>query len=985
MNGYHIVRNISATIVSLLGAIVMVGWFSHTPALIQVLPNFVPMQFNAALGFLISGIGLFCIHRRIVLIPCAIIISVIGLLTLLQYILGLNFGIDQLLMKHYILVETSHPGRMAPNTALCLLLTGVAMLFTQITAKSRETLLMLLSILVLILGFIAFIGYILEVPTIYGWGHLTKMALHTAIGFILIGIGMISYSFNEIEHSKRNFQNLLPLFIFIVGIIIMVLLRQILLGMEHKDISIAMKNSRLQIISRIERELFSQLKMTNRIASYLSLEGDTLSNRKLIGIKMYLSDVGSYKTIVWINKKNDIQLITQHNNTTNNIDKIINKIEQQLQQSDHPKFIKPIKIAPNNFALCAYHSIFVNHQFEGQVISILNMNQLLQDIIPDEIRANWLYSINYQGTTIYKNHTAIDQLIQSNWGEQARIKLGDITLSIDIWPSRNLLTTLYSLQPTIIFVVGIFIFLALAFIIHLWISVKAARLEAIKANKAKSTFLSSMSHELRTPLNAVVGYSQLIEYDEESSSKIKNNARLIVESSKHLLTLINDVLDLAKIEAGKIELSIESVQLNDVMTECFSIIKPMLEKFNIELFYSMQENKKVYIKADYFRLKQILINLISNAIKYNKDKGKITITTKQLDSTTHIIIEDTGKGIPEEKLKQMFTPFQRLGAERSNIEGTGIGLIITRNLAQMMQGEIQIESQVDVGTTTRILLPNGNPKHAKSHKMTESTSLSQLTKNQNQNINILLVEDNPANRSIVIEQMNFLGYRIDVAADGLEGLNSLQSKNYDLILMDCNMPKMDGYELTHRIRTSESSTSSHIPIIAFTANAFKEELQKCFKAGMDDYLVKPVELEILAEKITKWLPNAAPSNLTVTPPNTAHSTASSPIDFTVAEKYLGKDQSIQQKLLLMFVDSTQTTALDLEQAYHQHAATTYQQHAHKLKSSAKAVGALALHTLCASLEAAAKSQDWQKIEATHTEMTQEIQRVIDCIKDKYKN
>jgi len=232
---------------------------------------------------------------------------------------------------------------------------------------------------------------------------------------------------------------------------------------------------------------------------------------------------------------------------------------------------------------------------------------------------------------------------------------------------------------------------------------KVARDEALAANKAKSQFLSSMSHELRTPLNAILGFSQLILMDVEDEYQ-KENIEEIESAGQHLLNLINEVLDLSKIEAGNMTLSIEHVDMANLLPECYSLTRPIAERFGIELSFDEIEN--LFVIADYTRLKQVIINLVSNAIKYNRKNGTVSVEIQITDdAAVRVSVRDTGNGIPEDMREELFEPFKRLGAEKSNIEGTGIGLMITSQLVEMMGGRLGLESEVGVGSVFWVDMP----------------------------------------------------------------------------------------------------------------------------------------------------------------------------------------------------------------------------------------------------------------------------------------
>lgn len=386
--------------------------------------------------------------------------------------------------------------------------------------------------------------------------------------------------------------------------------------------------------------------------------------------------------------------------------------------------------------------------------------------------------------------------------------------------------------------------------------IRNARLEAERANQAKSDFLSRMSHELRTPMNSILGFAQLLEMGELSQTQ-KRGVGHILKSGKHLLNLINEVLDISKIEAGKLSISLEPVQVQELISEMIDSIQPLVnEKGNtVEFLPSLVQNCTVV--ADRQRLKQILLNLLHNAVKYNKIGGKININCtmvkhkKPLGYRVKITVADTGIGIAAEDIKKLFTPFERIGAEKSEVVGTGLGLALVKKLVDAMNGTIGVESTLGIGSSFWIELPYiqnqmGDVKKQEGLLLNESQLFERDGK-------ILYVEDNPSNLELVehilINQRSNL-HLISVV-NGKNAIEIALKEKPDLILLDLNLPDMHGSEVL-KLLQSEIKTKN-IPVIIVSADAMHDQQKKLLNSGAKEYLTKPIEVSKFLDVVDYWI------------------------------------------------------------------------------------------------------------------------------------
>jgi len=377
---------------------------------------------------------------------------------------------------------------------------------------------------------------------------------------------------------------------------------------------------------------------------------------------------------------------------------------------------------------------------------------------------------------------------------------------------------------------------------RLTVALRRSKEEAEKANRAKSEFLSRMSHELRTPLNAILGFAQLLEMSALDRDKREAVAQ-ILKAGQHLLGLINEVLEISRIEAGRLSLSPEPVLISSAIQETLDLLTPMAVRRNIMLRDEGGKERRRYVMADQQRLKQVLLNLISNAIKYNSDDGTVTIATEEIDeSRLKIKIRDTGPGIKPDSLSKLFTPFERLGAEQTGVEGTGLGLALSKRLLEMMGGSIGVENNPDRGSTFWMELPLvQDPVQQLETAMPVVSTAVRPAQQQRQRI-VLYVEDNLSNitliEHIVVHRPHV---KLVAAMQGRLGLDLAREHRPDLILLDLHLPDISGEDVLYALR--QEPALQNTPIIVISADATRGRIERLQSMGVLDYLPKPLDIK----------------------------------------------------------------------------------------------------------------------------------------------
>jgi PAS domain S-box-containing protein len=806
-----------------ISLLVLLGWAFDITVLKTIVPGYISMKVNTALGLGFMALALLLMKfpkskiREAVMYSSAAIVFAIGLLTLLQYLTGANFGIDEFFFKDPVSAGAMIPaGRLAPITAVNFILMslGLTMSIRKVWMRTAQFLIFV----AFLISFQALVSYLLGTTDSFGAAFYTRMALHTAFLFSFLSIGMLlarpQDGLMEVLGSPLSAgavsRKLMIAAMLVPPVVAWIQVQGQNMKFYDADFGTLLKIMGnivflLVVIWRVCLELKGSEESRIEAQRALQISNSDLEKKVFERTQAFQESEAQVRAI--LNSALDAIIGMDSEGMINEWNPRAESMFGWKKEEVLGRKLSSI-IVPEAFREA--HDKGLARFFKTKTSKILNQNLELVAIRKDQTEFPIELSVSAIPLTNGFVFTAFISDISKRKDDEAQMKKLNLELEMKVQ-------------------------------------------EAKQASELKSFFLANMSHEIRTPINGVIGMTGLV-LDTNLNSNQREYCEIIKASANSLLYIVNDILDLSKIEAGKLELEKIDFEITSVLGDLHRSMVHTAQAKDLSLTFDIPKSLTVNVNGDPGRLRQIFLNLISNAIKFT-EKGSVHVSGKVSEETSESIhlqfeVQDSGIGISAETLPRLFQPFSQ--ADQSTTRrfgGTGLGLSICQHMVEMMGGQIGVRSVLNQGTTFWFTV-----QLEKSRNAVIQTKKERDVRSSNFKGRVLVVEDNPVNQKVARAVLEKLGHQVTVAGNGVEALKSLDQNPFDLVLMDCQMPEMDGFEATSLIRMNGTVCNrKDIPIIAMTANAISGDREKCLAAGMDDYISKPVQVDKLEKMVSDWL------------------------------------------------------------------------------------------------------------------------------------
>lgn len=926
-----------AVLVALIGITVLLGWAFSIPILKITITDSISMKANTSIGFIFASIALFLIEIRIskiqafLILVLAIFVTTLGLASISQNIFNIELGIDQMFFPDQKDQYTTYPGRLAPFTSIAFIFLGLSLLAIRFNFWQKPV--RIITMALIIINSLILLGYLWNANQLIDFKLSTPVSFKTAICIALMGIGLFLVSF---EKEKPRFIITAIEIKILTSFAFSFILLLIGSGYTYKTISEYTVSMRGVVQSQETSSLLS--KIYSSILDMESLQRSYISTGKENFKKDYSNGVAAV------------------NENCKKLESLFNNNPDQLKNAIKLKMLLVDKIE------------ILNKQIEG-----FEERKNNSPNSPDELQ-----------NEIQQVKNIRNQVNLMSEKENELLLIREKTLLS--YRDNTLIAILLTLTLAILLYVIIFKAIREEIIAraHAETLMNQEKENAEQANRAKNSFLAIMSHEIRTPLTGMLGMLELLSMTplEDDQNNTLNTAW---DSGRSLLRIVSDILDWSKIEEGKLELSPSATSINQLLQEVVNTYSRVASAKDLVLWQHTDTRISESLEVDSLRLSQVLNNFVSNAIKFTKS-GEIEVRA-ELHSKSEgkerikFSVKDTGIGIDKANQQQLFQFYRQARADTARLYGgTGLGLAICKRLTELMDGKIELISELGEGSTFSITLTlpiSKNPLEAirKLAPDVRQRAITPLFENKLNAPLVLAVDDHPTNREMLSRQLSLLGLNVETAENGNEALKLWRTGRFSLIISDCHMPELNGYELSKLIRKiEEDEKTQHTIIIAWTANALKEEKVKCQEAGMDDLLTKPVDLETLKRMIAKSL-----GILTISSQAQNQIQRKGPFNFSVLSKTILEPEK-QTEVLIYFSKHIRNDYDILIDSIEKSDLIKIENTSHRMKGSSMMVGANDLAFICEKIE---KQSNEKNLQGSKDEMIRLQEAIIQV--EKYCN
>jgi EAL domain-containing protein (putative c-di-GMP-specific phosphodiesterase class I)/signal transduction histidine kinase/PleD family two-component response regulator len=922
----------------------------------SVFPGAVEMKANTAVGLMMAGSALFIAalnatpaQRHLgnfVRVGLGVAVSLLGLGTLGQYLFGWDLGIDELLFRDTGGAYNVVRGRMSPYTTVAFASIGMALaVFPQprlrIVAGIGAT-------ATTAIGVLGLLGYMWNASELVTDRWLPPVAVNTAVAFVLLGGGTLLAIFQSTsQQGHRPFALASVEVKVLAGFIAALVLLVISTGMTYR--TLAQSATTVQSVSHTHEVRVALARFYGDISDAESAQRNYLITGQTAQLNAF--------------RRLSADAISQHAA----LNRLVSDNPEQVQNLVELKLLIDRIYALLGQCISLYHQqgFAAARDMIAKGEGLRTMDAIFTAIRHmDDVEKKLL--VDREAAVTNTRYRILGSLLLT----LAAATLGFIALFSGV--RREMASRNKAEQDLLM-----------------------AKEDADSANRAKSTFLATMSHEIRTPMNGVLGMLEILSLTPLDAEQ-RTTLGIVRESNRSLLRIIDDILDFSKIEAGKLDVRPEVASIKDVIEDVHHIYSGNASSKNLLIKRSADPQISPAVLVDSLRLRQILNNFVSNALKFTS-QGGIEIRAALIgrangEDRIQFSVQDTGIGISVENQRRLFQPFsQGEGNTAQRFGGTGLGLTICRRLADLMGGSIEMVSEPGHGTTMILTLslpiadpkdlPKGNPESTPDLLSTMKSVCRvapSVAQSEMERTLVLFVDDHPTNRTLLMRQLHALGYAGEAAENGVEALTKWKSGRFGMVITDCNMPEMDGYELARNIRKLESEISGgRIPIVACTANALGGEAENCFAAGMDDCLVKPVELSQLLKKLDQWLPipNDTAKLSSISSKPLAATTMAAPVDRSALAGISEDDAATERDILTDFRRANDDDATMLMGAVAASDMAQVTRATHRMVGASRMVGALGFANVCERIEQASRDGNWKAVETNMNAFDHEWMRL----------